>query len=99
VSKIKIVGSQFSDTELTTDVCSHLRPILEFLEKRGNSYAHGTSMKTSRDGGATRLVSGTIDFDAIEAAFELPYDLELARQYRAIICRRCWCDIVEESRG
>jgi hypothetical protein len=93
MGKIKIQGSVYSDTDLTDDVCSHLKPVLEFLVSKGNTYAKGP-LETSKDGGRTRHMSGPIDFDAVEQWFDVPSFIKLAREHHGILCTRCWCDIV-----
>lgn len=96
MSKEKIAGSVYSDVNLSNDVCSHLKPILDFLEKIGNSYVKGP-LAIGRDGGRTRFVQKPIDFDSIEIRFEIPEFIKLARNHRGILCSRCWCDIAERN--
>ena len=95
MSKITIQGSKYSDTDLSSSVCSHLEPILDFLEKNGSQYDHVTPMETDKGGGATRRVKGSINFDLIENVFDIPEFIKLNRKEKALFCTRCWCDIVE----
>jgi hypothetical protein len=94
VSKTLIQGSEFSDTNLEYSVCSHLQPILELLSQHGNTFDDSNPLAKTR-GGATRLVAKPIDFGLIEGNFEIPKFIELNRLGRAVICRKCWCDIAE----
>lgn len=93
MSKIKIEGSLFSDTNLESSVCTHLQPILAYLEKNGVGYDHATPMFTDKGGGWTRFVEGTIHFDQLESIFEIPSFMKFNRREKAIVCTRCWCDI------
>lgn len=93
--KLQIGGSEYSDVNLEHNVCSHLQPILDLLQARGNVINRSDPLDKSR-GGATRFISTPIPFDLIESYFEIPEFIELNRRERAIICRRCWCDIAEK---
>lgn len=95
MSKIKIKGSEFSDTDLKFSVCSHLLPILDYLVKNGNSWDKGNELFTDKGGTRTLFVHKTIDYSKIEKIFEIPPFIEVNREYKSIICRRCWCDISE----
>lgn len=95
MNKLKIVGSEFSDMNLKLSVCSHLKPILEFLERNGNSYDHNTPNFTDKGGGATRFIRESIDFDHLEKVFEIPSFIKLNRDEKAVVCTRCWCVIAE----
>lgn len=93
-----IQGSEYSDTNLKHSVCSHLKQILEFMIENGNSFDRSKPLQVnSREGGATLVVDKPIDFDSIRDAFEIPSYIEMNQKYRAIICRRCWCDISEKG--
>jgi hypothetical protein len=96
VTKSLIEGSEFADTNLDYSVCSHLQPILELLSLRGNAFDASGPLDKSR-GGSTRLVAKPIDFELIERSFEIPTFIELNRTDRAVICRKCWCDIAEQQ--
>lgn len=95
MSKITIQGSKYSDTELSSSVCSHLEPILDLLEKNGSRYDHATPMETDKGGGSTRRIKGVINFDLIENVFDIPKFIKLNRKEKSVFCARCWCDIVE----
>ena len=94
MSKKSIKGSEFSDINLDRSVCSHLQPILDLLRQHGNIFNDPSPLEKTR-GGATRLVAKPIDFALIEGSFEIPKFIELNRVARAVICRKCWCDIAE----
>lgn len=94
--KRSIEGSEFADTNLDYSVCSHLQPILELLSQHGNRFDNSGPLDKSR-GGSTRLVSQPIDFELVEESFEIPKFIELNRPARTVICRKCWCDIAEQS--
>lgn len=96
MKKRHIEGSEYSDTNLEYSVCSHLQSILEVLEEHGNTFDHSAPLDKSR-GGSTRLVSKPIDFELIERTFEIPEFIEFNNPHRAVICRRCWCDIASNT--
>ncbi len=96
MDKREITGSEFSDTNLEYQVCSHLRPILDLLASHGNSYDPSAPLYTDKGGGHTGSVtSHPIDFELIERTFEIPSFIELNRRLRSVVCRRCWCAIAE----
>ncbi|HXT00501.1 MAG TPA: hypothetical protein VN915_07480 [Elusimicrobiota bacterium] len=95
MTKIQIKGSEFVDPNLEFSVCSHLQPILEFLEKHGISYDHAVRLYLDKGAGAIRYVKGAIDFDLLESTFEIPAFLDVFRKNKTVFCRRCWCSIVE----
>lgn len=95
MNKIKIQGSEYLDSNLEFSVCSHLQPILEFLEKNGISYDHTVRLYLDKGAGAIRYVRGAIDFDLLESTFEIPAFLDFFRKGKTVFCRRCWCSIVE----
>ena len=96
MTKIKIQGSQYSDADLKRSVCSHLKQILDLLVRNGNSFDESKPLISDpRGGGATLCVVKPINFDLIQQTFEIPAHIELNRNEKAVICRRCWCDISE----
>lgn len=97
MNKIKIQGSEFLDTNLEFSVCSHLQPILEFIEKHGSNYDHAAPMYSDKGSGAIRFIAGAIKFDLLERTFEFPAFVELNKKEKTIFCSRCWCGIVEGS--
>ena len=97
MSKLKIGGSTFSDTNLETDVCSHLRPILALLVSQGNSYDPSEPLQRDKSSASRRLVNGPLDFQLIEDSFEIPKFIVLAREHGTILCQTCWCAIVERK--
>lgn len=70
MDKREIQGSEFSDTKLEYQVCSHLRPILDLLVKHGNSYDRSAPLYTDKGGGHTLVVLRPIDFALIEGTFK-----------------------------
>lgn len=91
--KRKIEGSEYSDTDLTYFVCSHLQPILRFLDENGAKYDKGQKLQQDKGGAHSFKLRSKIDFHLVEKAFEIPHFIELSPEYKSIICRRCWCDI------
>ena len=91
-----IRGDDFSNTELAYSVCSHLKPILELLVQHGNAFDASNPLDISR-GGSTRFVEKPIDFQLIQRTFEIPSFIELNPGERAVICRKCWCDLAERQ--
>lgn len=97
MSKMRILGSQFSDTDLKVDVCSHLTPILGLLEARGNSYDRSKALYRDKYSEYQKEVSKPIDFDLIEESFEIPNFIVLDRRRKSVLCQTCWCAIVEKT--
>jgi hypothetical protein len=97
MDKVRIIGSQFSDTDLTFDVCSHLRPILQVLEEHGNKYDHSESLYRDKYSEAKRVMECPLDFDLIEGTFMIPHFISSSRANGAILCQMCWCSIVEKA--
>lgn len=93
IMKIQISGSEFSDTDLKHDVCSHLRQILKVLEENGATWDKTKPLTTDKGGARSLKLKGKINFKLISDTFELPSFIELSPEYKSIICRRCWCDI------
>lgn len=91
--KIKISGSEYSDTNLEGSVCSHLEPILNKLEEHGAKWDKSQKLKTDKGGAYTLKLKTPIDFNLIEDTFEIPHFIEISKEFNSIICRRCWCDI------
>jgi len=79
------------------DVCSHLRPILQVLEDRGNKYDHSKALYRDKYSEAKRLMDRRIDFDLIEDTFIIPHFVSLSRTSGVIVCQMCWCSIVEKT--
>jgi hypothetical protein len=96
-NKVRIVGSEFSDVDLTFDVCSHLRPILQVLEDHGNKYDHSKPLYRDKYSEAKRVMDRPIDFDLIENTFIVPHFVLLSRPKAVILCQMCWCSIVEKA--
>ena len=97
MDKVRIVGSQFSDTDLTFDVCSHLRPILQVLEEHGNKYDYSAPLYRDKYSEAKRVMERSIDFDLIEDTFLIPHFISLSRRNGAVLCQMCWCSLVEKA--
>jgi hypothetical protein len=97
MDKERIPGSQFSDTELTLDVCSHLRPILRVLEEHGNKYDPSEPLYRDKYSEAKRVMDYPLNFDLIENTFAIPDFISLSRAKRTILCQVCWCSIVEKT--
>lgn len=95
MSRIRIQGSEFVDSDLEFSVCSHLQPILEFLETNGNSYDHSAPMYADKGNGPTRFIKGAINFDLLESTFEFPAFIKINPKEKVVFCNRCWCNIVE----
>lgn len=93
MGKQLIKGSDFADTNLDSQVCSHLRPILDVLLSAGNSYDQSTQLQTDKGGGHTLNVSLPIDFPLINRTFQIPTFIDVSVKNHAIVCRRCWCAI------
>lgn len=91
-----IYGSEHADIDLEYDVCSHLKPILLFLEKKCRIVKKNKKLFTDKGGAHTLKIKGKIDMDLINSEFEIPEFIELSTEYHSIICRRCWCDIEGE---
>lgn len=91
--KIKIEGSEFSDTNLELNVCSHLEPFLSYFETKGAKWEKQKPLLTDRGGAHTLKIKHKIDFDAVRRDFEIPRFIDLAEEYKSIVCRKCWCDI------
>lgn len=94
MGKRTVNGSDFADVALEHSVCSHLQPILELLKEHGNIVDDSRALDKTR--GGSRFVMRPIDFALIETTFEIPKFIELNRASRAVICRRCWCDIADQ---
>jgi hypothetical protein len=97
MEKLSIVGSEFSDTDLEFQVCSHLLPILELLEASGNKYNHSDPLSRDKYSESKRVVEGPIDFHLISETFEIPPFLSLSPTKSTVFCQRCWCSIVESD--
>lgn len=93
MTKIKITGSEYSDTDLEKKVCSHLLPILEFLEAEGATWDKNAKLYTDKGGAHTLKINMKINFNKVAENFEIPSFIELSEEYHSIICRKCWCDI------
>lgn len=91
--KIQINGSEFADTDLKYNVCSHLKKILELLEKNGATWDKNQPLCTDKGGAHSLKLKGKINFKLVHDTFEIPSFIEIAPEYKSIICRRCWCDI------
>ena len=96
MGKKAIAGSEFSDTDLEYGVCSHLQPILDVLEKHGNTYDHFAPLYRDKYSESKKAVNKAIDFDLIERTFEIPRYMTLGRTDRIVLCQTCWCSIVEK---
>ena len=97
MSKAQIKGSEFSDTNLEYQVCSHLKPIQDLLTENGNSFSHPSRLIKERDGASIKLLPKPIDFDLVEQSFEIPSFITLGIENNAILCERCWCEIKTEK--
>ncbi len=95
--KLRIGGSQFAETDLQYDVCSHLLAILQLLELHGNSCERSIPLYRDKYSEHQRAVNKPIDFDLIEETFEIPSFISLNRERRTVLCQTCWCAIVEKN--
>lgn len=91
--KRKIVGSEFADTDLKYNICSHLKEILEVLESNGAKWDKTKPLVTDKGGAHTLKLNNKLDLQLIAHTFEIPSHIELSNEYKSVICRRCWCDI------
>ena len=91
--KRQIKGSDFADTNLEYHVCSHLKEILDVLEKNGASWDKTKPLYTDKGGAHSLKLNGKLDFKLISKIFDVPNYIELSVEYKSIICRRCCCDI------
>lgn len=69
--KIKIIGSEFCDNNLTTDVCTHLSPILSYLVQCGLTYDDTENLFTDKGGAKTKFVKGEINFEVCSKSLTL----------------------------
>lgn len=91
--KKKIIGSEYSDTNLNQSVCSHLQPILDVLKKNGALIADDGKMHIDKGGAYTLKLKSKINFSLLRKEFDFPDFIELSEEHGSVICRRCWCDI------
>ncbi len=91
--KRQIIGSEFADTNIEHNVCSHLKEILDVLESHGATWDKTKPLSTDKGGAHSLKLNGKLDFRLISKMFEIPSYIELSPEYKSIICRRCWCDI------
>lgn len=91
--KTEIGGSEFADTDLQYNVCSHLTEILDVLKADGATWDKTKPLATDKGGAHSLKLNEKINFRLISKIFEIPSYVELSPEYKSIICRRCWCDI------
>jgi|GEM_PF-3074407 len=91
--KTIIKGSDFADTDLSFSVCSHLKPILDYLVELGNTYETGKPLKRERFGSSVLQVNKSIDMTAVRDKFIIPTFIVLDDTRGRIFCDRCWCEI------
>jgi hypothetical protein len=78
------------------DRVAHLRPVVRFMQLRGNRLLHDLRPV---DGGIVRAVFvDALDLDGLRAGYELPASLALRGELDAIVCRNTRAEIVG-SRG
>lgn len=70
----------------------HLEPIVDFLLSRGNKLAHNYRWGSNREGYFCDFAK-SIDFDELEATFELPSTIILGKKTNIIYCERTGCTI------
>ncbi|MEW4366633.1 hypothetical protein [Aliikangiella maris] len=92
-NKIKIIGSEFFDTNLEYRVCSHLTPILDYLTKDLPDFDKNQKLISDRGCALTLKINFTIDLEELKQIFELPQFIVLSKECNAVVCRKCWCDI------
>ncbi|WP_444925749.1 hypothetical protein ACJJI4_15755 [Microbulbifer sp. TRSA002] len=96
--KQKIKESPYK-TATKFDVCTHLQPILKVLEANGNVADRLTGIICDKGDGNILLVEKDIDFNLLEAYFELPNFIMINEQKNRIVCSKCWCSIEKKVLG
>lgn len=96
--KIEIVESPF-EPATRLSVCSHLVPIVNFLEKCGAEFDWAAGVIPDKAVGNILLSEDDIDFVLIEDNFNIPDYLFLDRFRNMIFCKKCWCVVEKKSPG
>lgn len=96
--KINIVESPFKPATRRS-VCSHLTPIVDFLENDGHKFDWDTGVIPDKAAGNILVAETDIDFKSIEDQFNVPDYLNLDRSRGVIFCNKCWCAIEEKVLG
>ena len=96
--KFEIIESPFKPATRST-VCSHLEPIVDFLEKSGAKFDWVTGVIPDKAAGNILLSEGDIDFLLIENNFNIPEYIYLDRSRNLVFCKKCWCAIEKKQPG
>jgi hypothetical protein len=73
------------------DRCAHLRPVVRFMQLRGNKLLRDLD---ARESPARAVFATALDLDGLRADYDLPSSLALRGEIDAIVCRNTSAEIV-----